>query len=86
MIEAAQKMATVIRSIIYLVNPGRIIIGGLWIEAGEIFLNLVLQQVQAHFSLGARHIPQFAYSKLHPHAGVLGAVGLVIDEFFKYQS
>lgn len=84
-IQAAQKMATVIRSIIYLVNPGRIIIGGLWIEAGEEFLNLVLQQVKEHFSLGERHIPQFAYSKLHPHAGVLGAVGLVIDEFLKYQ-
>lgn len=48
-------------------------------------LNLVPQQVKGHFSLGERHIPQFAYSKLHPHAGVLGAVGLVIDEFLKYQ-
>lgn len=83
-VEAAEKVSTVIRSIIYLVNPGRIIIGGLWIEAGDTFLDLVLEQVNAQFSLGERHIPEFAYSKLHPHAGVLGAVGLVIDEFLKY--
>lgn len=83
-VEAAEKVASVICSIAYLINPEKIIIGGLWIEAGETFLRLITEKVKHDFALEDRHIPQIVYSKLHPHAGVLGAVGLVIDEYLKY--
>lgn len=84
-VEAAHKIATVILAITYLVNPEKVILGGLWLEAGDEFLNLIRAKVKQDFALDEKHIPQIVYSRLHPHAGVMGAVGLVINEFFKYQ-
>lgn len=82
--EAAEKVAMLICTIVCLVNPSRVIIGGSWIEAGERFLDLITQEVGKRVVLGERRSPQIAYSKLYPHAGVLGAVGLVIDELLRY--
>ncbi|HHY09682.1 MAG TPA: ROK family protein [Firmicutes bacterium] len=84
-VEAARKLAKVILASMYLVNPEKIIIGGLWLEAGDEFLELVRNTVKAEFSLAEGLIPKIAYSSLHPRAGVLGAVGLVINEFLSYQ-
>ena len=52
--EAAEKVAMLICTIVCLVNPSRVIIGGSWIEAGERFLDLITQEVRKRVVLGER--------------------------------
>lgn len=83
--DVIEKLSILIRFLVYLVNPEAIILGGVWTEAGESFLEDLRKRVSEDPALRDDSIPQVVFSSLHPHAGAMGAAGLVLDEFFRYQ-
>lgn len=82
---AAQALAQAIVICALLVNPEHIFIGGNWVEAGEPFLQLVAARVKELYPLHPADAPAVGFSSLYPNAGVMGAAGLVMNEFFAYQ-
>lgn len=82
--EVAEILGRLIVSGVLFLNPGAVVLGGLIVEAGEPFLQMVQEAVKGEFYLKDCYLPKICYSSLHPHAGVLGAVSLIINEFFQY--
>jgi len=80
--EAAGYMGIAIASVINLLNPSMVIIGGELAELGDLFLDPIREVVRRQaFSISlatAKIVP----SSLGPRAAAIGAAALVIDQYF----
>src|SRR5690606_19754538 len=74
---AAEMLGQAILNCILLIDPEEVIIGGRWVEAGEEFLTTVRKVISDYFPLNSSFIPKVSFSNLYPHAGVMGAIGLI---------
>jgi len=79
---AAKRLGIKIASLVNLLNPGVVVIGGGLEEAGEDFLNKVTLTVKEWAFREATNNLKIAYSQLRENAVALGAASLVIQKVF----
>lgn len=80
--DAGRHIGSALASLINLLNPGLVLIGGRVAEAGEILLAPIREAVQRRSLRASLRATRIQTAALGRHATVLGAVALALDSAF----
>ena len=80
--EAAGHFAVAINNIVQICDPGRIVLFGDYVSAGDFFLERLVQAAQTVSLIGIDKRTVIEYSHLSEDQGVVGAANMMTDSMF----